>query len=374
MRYPSNQQPAAEQAVDAQGIKPEVFVGHRHQNIFPDEVRPLPDWRTLSQHNLQAENHRMVLNAMHGRMAERMRPRVQDDGNDALRKELLVGPPAFQAQRAEVDAEMVLPNFVHAFARNPPGRNENPAGVADKAAVEKAGDRAQENGAERRRQLNAERRRQLNEREDRMFFHLEDYGAERRRLVDERIARLRASAQKRDEEPRRQIRARRRDEELREMNEQLDRLSAELSAEVMNDNPVEPAGGANDAGEARRARYEFGRVFADNVAAAPVGGNREGEIRQPRRRMPFGRRQEGPPATALRPQRILDRAERRIQRSQQILGLKREEENDDEAAPARRFEIPRRSNAAMHAAQEPEVLSAADEADDEGDFEHQIWI
>lgn len=391
MRYPQNAQPAAEQAVDAQGENREGFAGGPLQ-IFP-EPGPLPDWRTLAD-NQQAENQRMVLDAIQGRMARRTRPKAQAINNEALRKDDILKPPVFQArvaaeqraaERAELEAEMVLPNFKYPVARQPPARNNNPPGAGDKAAVEKVVGQAQENGAERRRQLN--------ERADRMFFHLDDYGAERRRLVDERIARLRTAAQEREGErgrqppenlDRRQIRARDRDEELRAMNERLNRLKAEAKQA----NAVEPVGGRNDAGGERNVKDEFGRVFAHMLPDEPVrGGNQDGEPRQPRGRMwpRFGRRQDDPPAAALRQQQILDHEERKIQRSQQMARLRRAQEND-EAATARRLELLRRNDAVMRAAQpaivlsespEPDVLSTsdeADEADDEDDFEPEIWF
>jgi hypothetical protein len=396
MRYMRNQQPAG-QALDAQGRNPGGFVGHHLQN-FPEELEPLPDWRTLAEHNQQAENQRMVLNAIQGRMAERMRPRAQAINNEALRKDDPLGLSEFQAQvaavqaaavaaqRADLEAEMVLPNFIYPVVRQPPARNNTSAGMADKAADEKALGQAQENRAENR----AERRRQLHERADRMFFHLDDYGAERRRLLDERIASLRTAPQDHEGERRRrapenldrpQIPVR---GDIRNgLNERLDRLKAELEI----DDDAEPAARRNDPVGARRVKEEFGDIFADIVPGEPVGGGDQGEAQQPRRRMwpRIGRQQEDPPIAALRQQQILDHEERKIQRSQQMARLRREQEND-EAATARRLEILRRNNVAMRAAQpaivlsdspEPEVLSTgdeADEADDEGDFEPEIWF
>jgi len=386
MRYPQNAQPAAQQAVDAQGENREGFAGGPLE-IFPEEPGPLPDWRALAD-NQQAENQSMVLDAIQGRMARRMKPKAQAV-NEALRQDDILMPPVFQAraeqraaERAELEAEMVLPNFKYPVARRPPARNNNPPGAGDKAAIGKVAGQAQENGAERRRQFN--------EQADRMFFHLDDYGAERRRFVDERIVKLRAAAQEHEGEGRRQapenldlrqIRARDRDEELRAMNVRLDRLKAE----VKQANAVEPVGGRNDAGGERSVKDEFGRIFAHMVPDEPIRGN-NGEPRQREGRVwsRFGIRQD-PPAAALRQQQILDHEEWNIQRSQQMARPRRAQENDG-AATARRLEPFRPENIAMRPAHpavilsdspEPEDLSTgdeADEADDEDDFEPEIWF
>jgi len=276
----------------------------------------------------------------------------------------------------ELDAEMVLQPFKYPGTRQPRARNNNPLEAGDEGAAEKMVGQAQENAAGRRRQLN--------EQADRMFFHLDDYGAERRRLVDERIARLRAAATAGqgglapENLDRRQIRARDRDEE------RLDRLIAE----VQNANAAEPARGRNDAGDARRINDEFGPIFAHMVPGEPmVGEIQDGEARQPRGRPypHFGRQQEDPPAVALRQHQILDHQQRNLQRSQQMARWRRGQEND-EVPTARQLEILRRNNAAMLAAQpaivlsdspESEVLSTgdeADEADDEDDFEDEVWL
>jgi hypothetical protein len=410
MRYPRNQQPPADQTVGAQGRKRGNIEGDYHDfmgyGLPGAELDPLPQFRVAAENNRQRDNQLMV-DAMHGRMVDRVRRRSLAGNEDVRRDDDLSRPAVFgrqaqaaavqaaamraaaaQDRRAEAEAEGGWPRVAIPPVPQPPARNDH-AAAGFEAGEDPAVGPGQDN--------DAARRRQLKERLDRMVGNLEDPDEERRRLLSERLRRLRAAAQDHEEEGERrrfsrenidrvQIQGQGQEEDLRVINGRLDRLRAQKK----NTNAAEPAGGRNDNGEARRELLDrFNDVFANFQAGEPVEGRNDdrdvGQLRD-RRWMRFGRHQEDPPAAVLRQQHILDHEERRLQRTQQMARLRREQLND-EAATAKRLELIRRSIAlggvenqapiALADSPEPEELSdsdEADEADDEEEYEDEIWI
>jgi hypothetical protein len=370
------------------------FIGHG----LPAELDPLPEFHAAAENNRQRDNQLMI-DAMQLRMAENLRYRAQVENDHALHDGDILWPAMFgrQAEAAAVQAAAIRHEKTKVEAEGgrlnlgiPPPVPQNPARNYNAVAGIQAGaDKAMGPGEDN----DAERRRQPKDRLGRMVGNLEEHGEERRRLVGERIGKLRAAAQDHEEARRRlaranldQLQIKAQDEELLAMNEQLDRLRAQMK----NVNAAEPAGERNDAREPRRGLLDrFRGQFANLHGGEPMEGrNEERDVGQRRDRMwqRFGRRQDDPPAEVLRQQQILEHEERKIQRSQQMARLRREQEHD-EAATARRLEILRQNNFMdvvenqipidLADSPEPEGFEdseEADEADDEDDYEDDIWF
>jgi hypothetical protein len=381
------------------GMFEDIFRGH------PGEQPPLLgleqdiDWRNpagvppLPEYRAAVDDNQGRLAALQERMADRTRLRragaVKNEAQPeddllhaaALRQHITQAKASRQlaqaqaarqlalgqARQARAAREMVLPNVVLPEAPQPLPRQILGDAVA--------------NAVEAREARDAERRRRLEEQVGKVAVNL-------------RMARLREIAQKNERNNE--------DESKRRLREQMDRIQAlQDRARAIGQDGGEDVRPRNERPE--RLRQRLGNQNANNEAG---GSNKDGNnaaaddgpplLRGTHYRI---RRPEQPPAAlpqpaaALRQQQILDHEERRIERSQLMARLRREQENDEAATAKRLARL--RQNGAAAAAHSPrhrqgqvvDLLSSspeakknarlfdmADEADDEEDEdEDEEW-
>jgi hypothetical protein len=338
----------------------------------PAGVPPLPEYRAAvdgNQGRLAALQERMT-DRTRFRRAEAVKNEAQPE-NDlhaaAVRQHIAQAKAARQlalgqqVRQAKAAREMVLPNIVLPEAPQPLPRQVLGTAVANAVAAREARD--------------AERRRRLEEQVGRVAVNL-------------RMARMREIAQKNERNNE--------DESKRRLREQMDRIQAlQDRARAIG----------QDGGEAVRPRNERlerlrQRLGNQNNANNEAGGsNEDGNNAAADDGPPLFRgmhyqirRTEQPPAAlpqpaaALRQQQILDHEERRIERSQLMARLRREQENDEAVTAKRLARL--RQNGAAAAAHSPRhrqgqvvdllskarLFDMADEADDEEDEdEDEEW-
>ncbi|KAH8787665.1 hypothetical protein BGZ57DRAFT_879553 [Hyaloscypha finlandica] len=345
----------------------------------PAGVPPLPEYRAAvdgNQGRLAALQERMT-DRTRLRRAEAVKNEAQPE-NDlhavAVRqhieqakaaRQLALGQQARQARAAR---EMVLPNIVLPEAPQPLPRQVLSAAVANAVAAREARD--------------AERRRRLEEQVGKAAVNL-------------RMERLREIAQKNERNNE--------DENKRRLREQMDRIQAlQDRARAIGQDGGEDVRPRNERLERLRQRL-VNQSNANNEASGSNedGNNAAADDGPPLLRGTYyriRRSEQAPaalpqPAAALRQQQILDHEERRIERSQLMARLRREQENDEAATAKRLARL--RQNGAAAAVQSPrhrqgqvfELLSPspevkkkarlfdmADEADDEEDEdEDEEW-